>query len=121
MANATKVIVAHDLHRFSIELENAFLDGWRMKRDVAARRSISNRFTVTVEKEISDEAVGKVFQEPEAPSEAVDQVAANVVENADAEKTKVETETETEAEKEVEAPKKSNRKKAVAKVEGEAE
>lgn len=119
MANATKVIVAHDLHRFSIELENAFLDGWRMKRDVAARRSISNRFTVTVEKEISDEAVGKVFQEPEAPSEAVDQVAANVVENADAEKTKVET--ETEAEKEVEAPKKSNRKKAVAKVEGEAE
>lgn len=119
MANATKVIVAHDLHRFSIELENAFLDGWRMKRDVAARRSISNRFTVTVEKEISDEAVGKVFQEPEASSEAVDQVAANVVENADAEKTKVET--ETEAEKEVEAPKKSNRKKAVAKVEGEAE
>lgn len=119
MANATKVIVAHDLHRFSIELENAFLDGWRMKRDVAARRSISNRFTVTVEKEISDEAVGKVFQEPEAPSEAVDQVAPNVVENADAEKTKVETETEVE--KEVEAPKKSNRKKAVAKVEGEAE
>jgi len=119
MANATKVIVAHDLHRFSIELENAFLDGWRMKRDVAARRSIANRFTVTVEKEISDEVVGKVFQEPESPSEAVDQVTTDVVKNADTEKTKVDN--DTEAEKEVEAPKKSNRKKAVVKVEGEAE
>lgn len=54
MALITKTLLAHNLHKFTIELQKAFEDGWRVNPSAVARRSISNRFTVSLQKEVGE-------------------------------------------------------------------
>lgn len=54
MALITKTLLAHNLHKFTIELQKAFEDGWRVSPSAVARRSISNRFTVSLQKEVEE-------------------------------------------------------------------
>lgn len=54
MALITKTLLAHNLHKFTIELQKAFEDGWRVSPSAVARRSISNRFTVSLQKEVGE-------------------------------------------------------------------
>ena len=68
MALITKTLLAHNLHKFTIELQKAFEDGWRVNPSAVARRSISNRFTVSLQKEVGekvdDENVKAVTEAP---------------------------------------------------------
>lgn len=69
MALITKTLLAHNLHKFTIELQKAFEDGWRVSPSAVARRSISNRFTVSLQKEV-EEKVNTENVETEKETEA---------------------------------------------------
>lgn len=72
MALITKTLLAHNLHKFTIELQKAFEDGWRVSPSAVARRSISNRFTVSLQKEVEEKVNAEnVKTTTEAPTPAV--------------------------------------------------
>lgn len=102
MALITKTLLAHNLHKFTIELQNAFEDGWRVSPSAVARRSISNRFTVSLQKEV-EEKVNTENVETEKETEAP------VV-------TETKPETQTTTEKPEEAPAKPLTKAQQAKL-----
>lgn len=102
MALITKTLLAHNLHKFTIELQKAFEDGWRVSPSAVARRSISNRFTVSLQKEV-EEKVNTENVETEKETEA-----------PTATETKPETQTTTE--KPEEAPAKPLTKAQQAKL-----
>lgn len=102
MALITKTLLAHNLHKFTIELQKAFEDGWRVSPSAVARRSISNRFTVSLQKEV-EEKVNTENVETEKETEAP--VA-----------TETKPETQTTTEKPEEAPAKPLTKAQQAKL-----
>ena len=51
MAVLTKTLIATNLHKYSIELEKAFEEGWRLNKSVVARRSLGNKFTAQLVRE----------------------------------------------------------------------
>ena len=102
MALITKTLLAHNLHKFTIELQKAFEDGWRVSPSAVARRSISNRFTVSLQKEV-EEKVNTENVETEKETEAP------VV-------TETKPETQTTTEKPEEAPAKPLTKAQQAKL-----
>lgn len=106
MALITKTLLAHNLHKFTIELQKAFEDDWRVSPSAVARRSISNRFTVSLQKEV-EEKVNTENVETEKETEA-----------PTATETKPETkpETQTTTEKPEEAPAKPLTKAQQAKL-----
>lgn len=90
MALITKTLLAHNLHKFTIELQKAFEDGWRVSPSAVARRSISNRFTVSLQKEVEEKVNAEnVKTTTEAPVPAT---------------TETKPETQTTTEKPEEAP-----------------
>lgn len=100
MALITKTLLAHNLHKFTIELQKAFEDGWRVSPSAVARRSISNRFTVSLQKEVEEKVNAEnVKTTTEAP------IAAET-----------KPETQTTAEKPEEAPAKPLTKAQQAKL-----
>ena len=106
MALITKTLLAHNLHKFTIELQKAFEDGWRVSPSAVARRSISNRFTVSLQKEVEEKVNTENVEtekEPEAPV-------------ATATKPETKPETQTTTEKPEEAPAKPLTKAQQAKL-----
>ena len=106
MALITKTLLAHNLHKFTIELQKAFEDGWRVSPSAVARRSISNRFTVSLQKEV-EEKVNTENVETEKETEAP--VATET-------KPETKPETQTTTEKPEEAPAKPLTKAQQAKL-----
>lgn len=102
MALITKTLLAHNLHKFTIELQKAFEDGWRVSPSAVARRSISNRFTVSLQKEIEEKVNAEnVKTTTEAPTPTA---------------TETKPETQTTTEKPEEAPAKPLTKAQQAKL-----
>jgi hypothetical protein len=102
MALITKTLLAHNLHKFTIELQKAFEDGWRVSPSAVARRSISNRFTVSLQKEVEEKVNTEnveTAKETEAPTA-----------------TETQPETQTTTEKPEEAPAKPLTKAQQAKL-----
>lgn len=139
MALLTKVLVAHNLHKYSLELEKAFEEGWRVNAGVAARRSLGNRFTVTlvkdseasgvqteevtVDKNTENEVVKnetKVETSVEQDSEAATETTSQEVDNSGTQTTDAENEAKVEVEADVEKPAKPLTKAQKAKLAKEA-
>lgn len=102
MALITKTLLAHNLHKFTIELQKAFEDGWRVSPSAVARRSISNRFTVSLQKEVEE----KVNTENVETEKEIEAPVA----------TETKPETQTTTEKPEEAPAKPLTKAQQAKL-----
>lgn len=139
MALLTKVLVAHNLHKYSLELEKAFEEGWRVNAGVAARRSLGNRFTVTlvrdseasgvqteevtVDKNTENEVVKnetKVETSVEQDSEVTTETTSQEVDNSGTQTTDAENEAKVEVEADVEKPAKPLTKAQKAKLAKEA-
>lgn len=87
MALITKTLLAHNLHKFTIELQKAFEDGWRVSPSAVARRSISNRFTVSLQKEVEEKVNTEnveTAKETEAPTATETQTTTEKPEEAPA-------------------------------------
>ena len=146
MALLTKVLVAHNLHKYSLELEKAFEEGWRVNAGVAARRSLGNRFTVTLVKDSEAESVQteevtvdentententenkgvedetKVENSVEQDNGAATETTSQEVDNSGTQTTDAENEAEVEVEADVEKPAKPLTKAQKAKLAKEAE
>lgn len=138
MALLTKVLVAHNLHKYSLDLEKAFEEGWRVNAGVAARRSLGNRFTVTLVKDSEAESVQteevtvdentenkgvedetKVENSVEQDNGAATETTSQEVDNSGTQTTDAENEAEVEAD--VEKPAKPLTKAQKAKLAKEAE
>lgn len=140
MALLTKVLVAHNLHKYSLELEKAFEEGWRVNAGVAARRSLGNRFTVTLVKDSEASGVQteevtvdkntennevvknetKVETSVEQDSEATTETTSQEVDNSGTQTTDAENEAKVEVEADVEKPAKPLTKAQKAKLAKEA-
>lgn len=139
MALLTKVLVAHNLHKYSLELEKAFEEGWRVNAGVAARRSLGNRFTVTLVKDSEASGVQteevtvdentenevvknetKVETSVEQDSEVTTETTSQEVDNSGTQTTDAENEAKVEVEADVEKPAKPLTKAQKAKLAKEA-
>lgn len=122
MAVLTKTLLAHNLHKYTLELQKAFEDGWRVNPSVVARRSLGNKFSVVLVKNTGNVATQGDVNEAKAENASVED-SRNSTETTSQETPEtgdqkddsgLETEAKTEAE--VEAPAKPLTKAQKAKL-----
>ena len=122
MALLSKTLVAHNLHNFTLELQKAFEEGWRVHKDGVARRSLGNRFSVALSKgeAVAEPVVGKVESQPELDENKVvvqDEQPVATETKAD----EAETKADVVADEKPAAPKTTRGKSKAKTQEGEAE
>ena len=71
MAVLTKTLIATNLHKYSIELEKAFEEGWRLNKSVVARRSLGNKFTAQLVRESVGELLSTTVTQENGDVEAL--------------------------------------------------
>ena len=122
MAVLSKTLISHNLHKYTLELQAAFEQGWRVNPEAVARRSLGNRFSVVLTKSSEDVAPKVEVKEVETQEEKAADVTTTetpeVKEDAPVD-TPVET-PKVEAEAPV-APKPTRSKTKAKANEGEAE
>ena len=97
MAVTHKTLTAHNLHNLFVEVESLYDQGWRLNKSVAVRRSLGNRYSVSLVKGEED-VVEKVEQVAQPESTQVEVAQEEVLKKPSRSKQKAKEKVEVEVE-----------------------